>query len=145
MLDVKLKYLSDRISRPEYATRGSIGFDLSADLDVPFVLKSGDKAVIPSGIAISIPEGYGGFIIGRGGISVKKGIVISCGTGIIDSDYTGEIKIPLMNISDCNYTIKPGDKIAQVVVIPVEKVNFIAVDELPETDRGVKGFGSTGK
>lgn len=145
MVNVKLKYLSDKISRPEYATRGSIGFDLSAAIDAPFKLKAGEKALVPSGIAVSVPKGYGGFMFARAGLASKKGIVLAGGTGVIDCDYTGEIKIPLMNISDMDYTIKTGDRIAQLVILPVEAANFIICDELPSTERGTKGFGSTGK
>lgn len=145
LVNVKLKYLSDKISRPEYATRGSIGFDLSAAIDASFTLKAGEKALIPSGIAVSIPKGYGGFMFARAGLASGKGIVLSGGAGIIDSDYTGEIKIPLMNISDLDYVIKTGDRVAQLVIMPIEAADFIICDELPETNRGTKGFGSTGK
>lgn len=145
MVNVKLKYLSDKISRPEYATRGSIGFDISAAIDAPFKLKAGEKVLIPSGIAIEIPKGYGGFMFSRAGLAARKGIVLAGGTGLIDSDYTGEIKIPLMNISDVDYIVKPGDRVAQLVVLPVEEANFIICDELSDTQRGSKGFGSTGK
>ena len=145
LVNVKLKYLSDKISRPEYATRGSIGFDLCAAIDSPYKLKAGEKLLVPSGIAVSIPVGYGGFMFARAGLAARKGIVLSGGAGIIDCDYTGEIKIPLMNISEVDYTIKTGDRIAQLVIMPVEAANFIVCDELPETSRNAKGFGSTGK
>lgn len=145
LVNVKLKYLSDKISRPEYATRGSVGFDLSAAIDGSFKLKAGEKALIPSGIAVSIPKGYGGFMFSRAGLASRKGIVLAGGTGLIDCDYTGEIKIPLMNISELDYTIKSGDRVAQLVILPVEEANFVICSELPETSRGAKGFGSTGK
>jgi len=145
MINVKLRYLSDKISRPEYATRGSIGFDLSAALDSPYSLKPGERAIIPAGVAVSIPKGYGGFLFSRAGLAAKKGVVLTNGAGVIDSDYTGEIKVPVMNISDSAYTIKPGDRIAQLVVLPVEMADFVIVDELPETERGVRAFGSSGK
>lgn len=145
MINVKLKYLSDKISRPEYATRGSLGLDLSAATDNQFVLRAGECALVPAGIALQIPKGYGGFIVARGGLAAKKGIVLANGVGIIDNDYTGEVKILLENISDKDYTVKPGERIAQLIVMPVEAVNFIAADTIPQTERGAKGFGSTGK
>lgn len=145
MVNVKLKYLSDKVSRPEYATRGSIGFDLSAAIDSSYTLNAGEKVIIPAGVAVSIPKGYGGFLFSRVGLAARKGIVLTNGAGVIDSDYTGEIKVPLMNISDVDYVIKSGDRIAQLVVMPVENAEFIVVDELPETSRGNHSFGSTGK
>lgn len=145
MINVKLKYLSDKVSRPEYATRGSIGFDLSAALDSSYVLKPGERAVIPTGVAVSIPKGYGGFLFSRVGLVAKKGIVLTNGAGVVDSDYTGEIKVPVMNISDSSYTVKAGDRIAQLVVLPVETADFVIVDELPQTYRGSRAFGSSGK
>lgn len=145
MVKVKLKYLSDKVSRPEYATRGSLGFDLSAALDASFTLKAGDSAVIPSGIAVSVPKGYGGIIISRGGLAVKKGIVLTGGCGIVDSDYTGEVKVPLTNTSKTDYVIKSGDRIAQMIIVPVEYADFVVCDELPKGERGIRGFGSSGR
>lgn len=145
MINVKLKYLSDKISRPEYATRGSIGMDLSAAVNNAFVLRSGERALISTGIAVQIPKGYGGIICSRGGLAAKKGVVLCNGAGIIDSDYTGEVKVLLQNTSMEDYTIKPGDRIAQLIFIPVEYANLVIVDELDETMRGERGFGSTGK
>lgn len=145
MINVKLKYLSDKISRPEYATRGSVGFDLSAAIDSSYTLNPGERVIIPSGVAVSIPKGYGGFLFSRVGLAAKKGIILTNGAGVIDSDFTGEIKIPIMNISDEAYIIKSGDRIAQLVVMPVEAADFVIVDELPETGRGTRAFGSSGK
>ena len=145
MINVKLKYLSDKISRPEYATRGSCGFDLSAAIDSSYTLNPGERVIVPSGVAVSIPKGYGGFLFSRVGLAAKKGIILTNGAGVIDSDYTGEIKIPIMNISNEAYTIKSGDRIAQLVVMPIEAADFVIVDELPETTRGTRAFGSSGK
>ena len=145
MINVKLKYLSDKVSRPEYATRGSIGMDLSAATDSSFILRAGERALVSAGIAVQIPKGYGGFIFALGGIAAKKGIVLANGVGIIDSDYTGEVKILLENISNEDYTIKSGERIAQMVFLPVEEANLVIVDQLSKTMRGSKGFGSTGK
>lgn len=94
---------------------------------------------------MQIPKGYGGIICSRGGLAAKKGVVLCNGAGIIDSDYTGEVKVLLQNTSMEDYTIKPGDRIAQLIFIPVEYANLVIVDELDETMRGERGFGSTGK
>lgn len=145
MIDVKLKYLSNKISRPEYATRGSIGMDLASASDGPKVVKPGERVIIPVGIAVQIPKGYGGFVFARSGLSVKKGLTLCNGVGVIDNDYTGEIKLAMVNISDSDYTVNPGDRIAQLVFLPVEIANLVIVDELTQTQRGDKGFGSTGK
>lgn len=145
MINVKLKYLSDKVSRPEYATRGSLGMDLSAAIDNTFILRAGEEALVSAGVAMQIPKGYGGFIFARGGLAYKKGIIAGNGVGIIDSDYTGEVKVLLRNISDEDYTIKPGDRIAQMIFLPVEYANLVVVDKLDDTMRGSKGFGSTGK
>lgn len=145
MINVKLKYLSDKISRPEYATRGSCGMDLSAAIGTSFVLRAGERALVSTGIAMQIPKGYGGIICSRGGLAAKKGIIVCNAPGIIDSDYTGEVKVLLQNISDEDYTVKTGDRIAQVIFMPVEAANLVIVDSFEETMRGSRGFGSTGK
>lgn len=145
MINVKLKYLSDKVSRPEYATRGSCGMDLSAAICEPFVLHAGERALMPSGIAVQIPKGYAGFICSRGGLAAKKGIVVCNAPGIVDSDYTGEVKVLLRNISNEDYTLKTGDRIAQLVFMPVECANLIVTDNFEGTSRGARGFGSTGK
>ncbi len=145
MIDVKLKYLSNKISRPEYATRGSVGMDLASATDGPMVVRPGERVIIPVGIAVQIPKGYGGFVFARSGLSVKKGLTLCNGVGVIDNDYTGEIKLAMVNISDTDYTVNPGDRIAQLVFLPVELANLVIVDELSQTQRGDRGFGSTGK
>lgn len=145
MIDVKLKYLSNKISRPEYATRGSVGMDLASATDGPMVVRPGERVIVPVGIAVQIPKGYGGFVFARSGLSVKKGLTLCNGVGVIDNDYTGEIKLAMVNISDTDYTVNPGDRIAQLVFLPVELANLVIVDELSQTQRGDRGFGSTGK
>ena len=144
-MKVKIKYLSDKAVRPEYATIGSAGMDLSAVIDAPVELKAGGRVLIPTGIAIQIPTGYGGFIFPRSGLAHKKGISMSNCVGVIDSDYTGEIKVALHNISGHNYTVNPGDRVAQLVFLPIEVAELEEVDELDKTERGVGGFGSTGR
>ncbi len=143
-MKVKIQYLSQKATRPEYATDGSAGMDLTAVMEQPVVLKVGGRAMIPTGIAMQIPQGYGGFIFPRSGLAYKKGISMANCVGVIDSDYTGEIKVVLHNISGHDYTVNPGDRVAQLVFLPVPQAELEEVDELEETRRGSGGFGSTG-
>lgn len=145
MIDVKIKYLSENVVCPEYSTDGSLGMDLSAALEEPVTIKAGERALIPLGFAIQFPIGWGAFIFPRSGLSSKKGITLSNCVGVVDPDYTGEVKVSLANISKEDYTVNPGDRIAQLVFLPVEKAKFVVVDDLDDTDRGAGGFGSTGK
>lgn len=143
-MKVKIQYLSQKATQPEYATDGSAGMDLTAAMEQPVVLKVGGRAMIPTGIAMQIPQGYGGFIFPRSGLAYKKGISMANCVGVIDSDYTGEIKVVLHNISGHDYTVNPGDRVAQLVFLPVPQAELEEVDELEETRRGSGGFGSTG-
>ena len=145
MIDVKIKFLSEKAIKPKYSTDGSLGMDLSAALDEPIVMKPGDRILVPLGFSIQIPDGWGAFIFPRSGLSYKKGISMSNCVGVIDPDYTGEVKVSAINHSKEDYTINPGDRIAQLLFLPVEKANFVEVSELDDTDRGVGGFGSTGR
>ncbi|MEG1442321.1 MAG: dUTP diphosphatase [Oscillospiraceae bacterium] len=138
MIDIKIKYLNKNITKPRYATDGSLGMDLSASLTYPVVVKAGERVVVPVGFSMQIPKGYGGFVFPR------KGITMCNSVGVIDTDYTGEIKLAMINISDKDYTINPLDRVAQLVFMPVEFGNLIEVESLTETERGDGGFGSTG-
>ncbi len=144
-INVKIK-LTRGADCPEYATDGSAAVDLRAMIDEPYTLAPGERHLFTTGIAIS-PETTGvvAVIAGRSGLGVKHGISLSNGIGVIDSDYRGEVHVGLINKSDVPYTINPGDRIAQMMFMPVYAVNFIESSELDETDRGVGGFGSTGK
>ena len=131
---------------PFYATPGSAGMDLTACIDEPITLKPMERSLIPTGIAVKLPSAdYGAFIFARSGLAVKKGITLSNCVGVVDSDYTGEIKVGLINLSGEEYTIENGERIAQMVIMPVNQVNFCVTDELDETERGSGGFGSTGE
>ena len=145
MIDVKIQILSDLAVKPEYATDGSLGMDLSAAIDKPITIKKGERVLIPTGFAMQIPEGFGGFIFPRSGLSFKKGITMANCVGVIDTDYTGEVKVSTVNISDEDYVINPKDRIAQLVFLPVSKATFIECETLEDTDRGTGGFGSTGE
>ncbi len=144
MIDVKIKYLSDKATEPRYATDGSLGMDLSAALSEPVVIKPGERVAVPTGIAIQIPDGWGAFVFPRSGLSLKSGITMCNCVGVIDTDYTGELKAAVINVSDKEFTVNSGDRIAQLVFLPVEKARLVSAEELDNTDRGDGGFGSTG-
>ncbi len=120
--------------------------DLHACLDEPVTIPSGGRAVIPTGIAIALPgPDFVALIFARSGLGVKFGIAPSNCVGVIDSDYRGEIKVGLQNSGDKDYTIRPGDRIAQMAILPVVQAELEQADELDETARGIGGFGSTGR
>ncbi len=130
---------------PEYATSGSAGLDLSACISEDIVVKPGEIVMVNTGIAIQIPHsGIGGFIFPRSGLSSKYGISLANCVGVIDSDYTGELICPVINHGSSDYTIKCGDRIAQIVFLPVLKVKLQEAENLITTERGSGGFGSTG-
>lgn len=130
---------------PEYQTSGSAGLDLVANLDEDIVLKPLDRFLVPTGLYIAVPEGYEAQIRPRSGLAYKFGISIINAVGTIDSDYRGEWKVPLVNLSNENYVLKSGERIAQVIFSKYEKVQWVEVNTLSETQRGEGGFGSTGK
>lgn len=154
-MELKIKALSPKIGKeiplPSYATAGSAGLDLRACIDAPVYLPGTDtglpnSATVPTGIAIQLPgPEYVALVYARSGLAVKHGVTLSNCVGVIDSDYRGEIKVGLVNLSGKAYTIEPGERIAQLVITPVAQANIQLVDELDDTDRGAGGFGSTGK
>lgn len=148
-MKLKIKRVSNKIGtefkEPKYATPGSAGSDLVACIDEAITLEPGQIKLIPTGIAIQIPSaGYGGFIFPRSGLASRNGINMANCVGVIDSDYTGEIKCPIQNNGQEEYTIQPGERIAQLVIMPVVQAEFEYVDNLEKTERGAGGFGSTG-
>lgn len=143
---LKIKKLRENAKIPFRATPGSAGMDLYACIDEPVTLGPGEKAVIPTGIAIALPgPELGAFIFARSGLAIKHGIGLLNSVGVIDSDYRGEICIGVINQLQEAYTITPDERIAQMVIIPVSLISPVEVDELDETERGAGGFGSTGK
>ena len=119
--------------------------DLKACLEESITLKPLERALIPTGIAISLPSPkYGAFIFARSGLASKKGITLANCVGVVDSDYTGEIKVALVNLSNEEYTVTDGERIAQLVIMEVCKADFSVTEELEKTQRGSGGFGSTG-
>lgn len=142
-LDVEIKLLRD-VGIPQYATSGSAGIDLRSAVD-DFVIMPGERAVVPTGIAIA-PKTHAvvGIIAARSGLSTKYGITLPNGIGVIDSDYRGELCVALINHGREPFTVVKGDRIAQLLFVPVYVANLISVDTLDSTERGAGGFGSTG-
>jgi dUTP pyrophosphatase len=150
--DIIVKYIRTSTGKdleaktPQYATTGSAGMDLSACIPEDIIIKPGEIVMVKTGIAIQIPDNsIGGFVFPRSGLSSRHGISLANCVGVIDSDYTGEIMCPVINHGSSNYTIKCGDRIAQIVFMPVLKVKLQETDKLEATERGAGGFGSTGK
>ena len=145
-MEVKLK-LSRGMQAPEYATPGSAAVDLRAALgeDEVVTLEIGERALIPTGLSIAPASGgYVAIVAARSGLGIKKGVSLSNGIGVIDSDYRGEICVGLINHGDEPFEIRRGDRIAQMMFLPVETAQFLVCDELDETERGTGGFGHTG-
>lgn len=149
MQSVQLKVMNPKVGQdfplPTYATQGSAGLDLRACLDTSITLEPGQTNLIPSGIALYIEDpGYAGMILPRSGLGHKHGIVLGNLTGLIDSDYQGEIFISCWNRGQTTFEIQPGDRIAQLVIVPVAQVHFEVVEAFEETSRGAGRFGHTG-
>ncbi|MDR2932599.1 MAG: dUTP diphosphatase [Oscillospiraceae bacterium] len=131
---------------PARATQGSAGYDLAACLDAAAVIPAGGRLMIPTGIAIAIGDpGVVALIFGRSGLGVKSGIVPANAVGVVDSDYRGELMVGLANHSDMDYTVRHGDRIAQMVLTPVLTPELVECGDLSETARGASGFGSSGR
>lgn len=148
-MKLQIKPVSDQIGRsiplPYYATAGAAAIDLHACLDEAVVIPAGGQAIIPTGIAAAIPEGYVGIMAVRSSMGIRHGITMSNGIGVIDSDYRGPLGVGLYNLRKEDYVVQPGDRIAQLLVVPVLCPELEIVSELPETERGTGGFGSTGR
>lgn len=129
---------------PKYQTKQSAGLDLCAFLDDELILKPMDRKLIGTGLYIALPEGFEAMIRPRSGMAFKHGITVINSPGTIDADYRGEIKIALVNLSQENFTIKNGDRVAQMVVNKYEQVSFNLTDSLEDTERGTGGYGHTG-
>jgi len=148
---VKIKFLTVRIINhshhplPAYATEGSSGMDLRANLTDSILLKPGQRSLIPTGLFMEMPDGIEAQIRPRSGLALKQGITCLNTPGTIDADYRGEIKVILINLSEQEQEIKDGDRIAQMVFQKVEKIHFTEVDIISETERNAGGFGHTGK
>ena len=141
-MEVLIQILDDGVQAPSAAHPGDAGVDLAAR--TAGRLEPGGRAAIPTGIAVAIPEGYAGLVVPRSGLAARHGISVVNGPGLIDSGYRGEIRVVLINLGAEPFTIERGDRIGQLIVIPVTEPEFTVVDELPDSVRGTDGFGSTG-
>ena len=135
----------DGIELPMRATEGAAGYDVRAANPEPITLKPGERFAVPTGLALSIPPGYEVQVRPRSGLALKHGIILPNSPGTIDSDYRGELKIIMMNLGKEAFTIKAGDRIAQLIVGRVIDADFVEVETLDDTDRGTGGFGHTGR
>lgn len=130
---------------PTYATTGSAGVDLKANIDEPIILHPTERVLVPTGLFIELPQGYEAQIRPRSGLAILHGLTVLNSPGTIDSDFRGEIKIILINLGQAQYVINPGERIAQMVFAKYEQAKFELVEELSNTERGAGGFGHTGK
>ena len=130
---------------PEYATEQSAGMDLRANIDEPIVLKPLERRLIPTGLYIALPKGYEAQVRPRNGLALKKGITVLNAPGTIDADYRGEVGVVLINLSQEDFIVNDGERIAQMVIARHETADFIEVESLDETERGAGGYGHTGK
>ncbi len=149
MKKIQIKLIDERLGKefplPDYATEGSAGLDLSACTDEALIIKPGETVLIPAGFAIHIADNaYAAMLLPRSGLGHKHGIVLGNLTGLIDSDYQGQVFVSCWNRSEAAFTINPGDRIAQMVIVPIVQANFEFVDSFTETLRGAGGFGHTG-
>ena len=129
---------------PQYATAGSAGMDLRADIDEPIVLRHLERRLIPTGLFIALPEGYEAQVRPRSGLALKHGLTVLNAPGTIDADYRGEVGVVLVNLSQEDFTIRAGERIAQMVIARCEQAQFCVVETLDETERGAGGYGHTG-
>lgn len=141
---MELKVISRSGVLPGYATDGASGLDLRAYLDKSITLAPMERRLISTGIFIQIPEGYEGQVRARSGLAIKHGIGLVNSIGTIDSDYRGELKIPMINFGSEEFTVHNGDRVAQLVIAAYERVEPVLVEELDDTERGAGGFGHTG-
>ncbi len=143
MVEIKLVTLSGNI--PMYETDGAAGMDLKANLQEGIILNPGERKLVETGLFIELPKGYEAQIRARSGLAIKHGITLINSVGTIDSDYRGEIKVPLVNLGNEPFEIKDGERIAQMIIAKYENIDWKVVDSLTETERGMGGFGHTGR
>jgi dUTP pyrophosphatase len=142
---INVKKTRENARLPTYATEFSAGADLRACLDAPVLVGAGETVMIPTGLAIEIPEGYAGLVCARSGLASKKGVAPANKVGVIDSDYRGELIVALFNHSATPVTIEPSERVAQLLITPVPAAEFVEAETLGGTARGAGGFGSTGR
>lgn len=142
-IQVSFKRLDRELPPPERAHPGDAGWDLRSAIAVG--LAPGERALVPTGVAVAIPDGYTGLVLPRSGLAARLGVGVVNGPGLIDSGYRGEVKVVLINHGDAPVSFDRGERIAQLVIVPVPVVRLVEVDELPDSVRGAGGFGSTGR
>ena len=143
---VKFKRLNPAAKAPAYATSGAAAADLCALLDAPLTVEPMQRVLVPTGLAIELPgPDCVALVYARSGLSIKHGLCMANGVGVVDSDYRGELKVPMVNLGGEAYTIAPGERVAQLCIAPVWQADFVAADTLGDTARGEGGFGSTGR
>lgn len=142
---LKIEKLAHNKNLPEYQTQGAAGMDLCAAIETPVTLQPLERKLIPTGLKIELESGFEAQVRPRSGISIKHGISLVNCVGTIDEDYRGEVCVPVINLSNEEYTIQPNERIAQMVIARVEKAKIVVVQELSETTRAAGGFGSTGR
>ncbi len=144
-MQMRVKKLNPKAKLPTYGTSQSAGADLYVCLEEPVTIGPGDTAFLPTGIAIAVPEGYAGLVFARSSLGCKRGLAPANKVGVIDSDYRGEIRVVLHNHSSEAQTVEDGERVAQLVVVPVLAPELVETQELDDTERGIGGFGSTGR
>lgn len=144
-MKLQVKKLDPNAKIPTYGTAYSAGADLCVCLEQPVVIQPGRTEFLPTGLSIAVPNGYAGLIFARSGLSTKRGLAPANKVGVIDADYRGPVMVALHNHGDIPQTVEPGDRIAQLVVVPVLAPEMELVEELDATERGTGGFGSTGR
>ena len=142
---VRILAHGEGLELPNYATAGSAGCDLRAAVSEPVVIEPKGRALIPTGLAIALPEGWEAQVRPRSGLAIKHGVTVINAPGTIDADYRGEVKVALVNLGQAPFRVERGERVAQMVVAPVHQVAWDVVAELPTTERGAGGFGSTGR
>ena len=146
MKKIQVKVVREKsVELPKYETEGSAGMDVRANIKEPITLKSLERILIPTGLKVAIPEGYEIQVRPRSGLAIKHGITMLNTPGTVDSDYRGELKVIVVNLSNETYTIEPNERIGQFVLNKIEQIEFVEVEELDSTERGEGGFGHTGK
>lgn len=143
--DVRIKLLKENAKIPTYGTEYAAGADIYACIDSDVTIKPGESVMIPTGFALEVPVGYAGLIYPRSGLSCKRGLAPANKVGVVDTDYRGEVMVCLHNHSNVEQTIEVGERIAQMIIAPYLKANFIESENLDETGRGDSAFGSTGR
>ena len=144
-MEVRVKKLHPNAQLPAYGSVEAAGADLYACLDAPVTIEPGETAWIPTGIALEVPKGCAGLVYARSSMGVKRGLAPANKVGVIDSDYRGEIRVVLLNHGKQTQTVEPGERVAQFIITPVLTPAYVEAEALSDTDRGVGGFGSTGK